>query len=646
MGGDGILLSEDTKYSVVPIFVVCHLFDPYLRFSWDFVVLVGIVPGPGHKNLEVFIRPFLEEIQLSQDGQFKVWDIVTGEWHLLRMYLLFMLADLRGIACFTDGNQHPAKVACHECDMVGIHSRSLHTTIYPLLGRQLDVGHPLRAVVAEHPIPHDDQSKDESDRYSTAVDAPRFEARTHESIMKAGRKAEESKYVLTSPKHPRRKHFMHKKPWAGILKETDVPKTVKADSSHTQDNFGKIFAKTSIGYGPAEMTLKVANMEMKRGRFSRAELLGRPWVMKESTEFNNIIASLNIPRSCGGRLKAPLVLLNISHYKMANWKRLIGHIGIYGLLKAKAFRDAPKYLDLWVDSFKWWEEIHLTTLTEADLARLSQAAYAIYTRMESLMPTKILRICLHYFTHVPTNVLDCGPLLCCNMCRDERAGATVTKASCATRGFEVGIARCYMLRDLCSFLRMHDPSLFEFARPLKEGPLMGMHQFKRGKSYNLTESEQDSLMQLYNQTRTTDRHEMAEVLINAGSDMTVDQLHMSQNCVTFQAMQSAWRRFKTFGLDSDVSKGICTVKWKEQGRQAWGVLVQIIKHRRYEHPLSEINVLLQVSEWSVQDGSSVLKTITRKRQPFVCKWVRLQDVSEEVVFSVSFFFVSLNSPYN
>ena len=62
---------------------------------------------------------------------------------------------------------------------------------------------------------------------------------------------------------------------------------------------------------------------------------------------------------------------------------------------------------------------------------------------------------------MPDNMKIAGSLAGTNMYRDERAGHTLTRASKACRGYEKGLAKSAAIRDMCSFLRVHDPKLFD-----------------------------------------------------------------------------------------------------------------------------------------------------------------------------------------
>jgi hypothetical protein len=74
LGADGVVAREMDAYSVTPIFMTCLIFDPEFRYSWEALVCVGIVPGPGHNTLEPFLRPILEDIAKP----FKTRDVLTG----------------------------------------------------------------------------------------------------------------------------------------------------------------------------------------------------------------------------------------------------------------------------------------------------------------------------------------------------------------------------------------------------------------------------------------------------------------------------------------------------------------------------------------------------------------------------------------
>ena len=59
------------------------------------------ISGPGCNNVEVFVRPFLDELRSSFEGGFEAYDGLRKEWALSRMACVVALFDTRGLAKIT-----------------------------------------------------------------------------------------------------------------------------------------------------------------------------------------------------------------------------------------------------------------------------------------------------------------------------------------------------------------------------------------------------------------------------------------------------------------------------------------------------------------------------------------------------------------
>ena len=100
---------------------------------------------------------------------------------------------------------------------------------------------------------------------------------------------------------------------------------VLADPAHCQTNCGKLFAKFSlcrirVGKSSRRLTPDQVALEMERGFGKIGEIVDGigPWAMgvEEIAVFNRLITSVKIPRTKGGRLKPPLIPVNVGRMKM------------------------------------------------------------------------------------------------------------------------------------------------------------------------------------------------------------------------------------------------------------------------------------------------------------------------------------------
>lgn len=130
-GADGLPISHvDMTYATTPLlFHLCAL-CPWPRCLWDYLFVVGFTPGPGKNNVAIFLQQVAEEFERAWRLGFYCWDVMTGMWHLVKMVLLFGTFDLRGTAQITDGNQAPALIHCHICDVKGEYLKPYKATYY------------------------------------------------------------------------------------------------------------------------------------------------------------------------------------------------------------------------------------------------------------------------------------------------------------------------------------------------------------------------------------------------------------------------------------------------------------------------------------------------------------------------------------
>lgn len=153
--------------------------------------------------------------------------------------------------------------------------------------------------------------------------------------------------------------------------------------------------------------------------------------------------------------------VRVGRIKMNAWQRIVGHLGVWALHQARAFEPDPRYRVMWAGFFDYWQMAYTRSFHLSVVPLLKERYRQLHVMASILLPANAMTSALHYGGHMPDNMRIAGSLAATNMYRDERAGHTLTRASHACRGFEQGLAKSAAIRDLCSYLRVHDPELFD-----------------------------------------------------------------------------------------------------------------------------------------------------------------------------------------
>jgi hypothetical protein len=430
--------------------------------------------------------------------------------------------------------------------------------------------------------------------------------------------------VLNSNKHPSKLHYYKKHPWLReFLPYWPYVQGVLADPAHTQSNLGKTFAKFSlcrvrVGKKSRRLTPAQVDFEIARGFDAVGQIedgIG-PWAMgvEEIAAFNLCITSVAIPRTKGGRLKPPLVPVNVGRMKMNSWQRIIGHLGVWALYTSKAFSHDPRYRELWVRWFDYWQMCWARRYQERALPRLQKHAYRLHGLAGSLLPANAMSSAFHYQVHMPVNMCVGGPLSVTNMYKDERAGHTLTRASQACRGFEVGFTRSAVLRDYCSYLRVHDPSLFETKIDADVGA---------GHASLLPVNEDDGILTL--------RKAKQSLIPSIDKLDRLDTLFPGLNaphCSIFLSAESAHNRHRLFTTNGNHSSSI---RYRlSNGRSGWGMVTGIFQCHVLNDIRSPTVAYFEVMPWICRRGHGVLPMVQEDfgKDPI---YLRPRDVCHDCV---------------
>lgn len=470
LGVDANIARASDDYSVVPIMATCVSFSPHFRYSADFSLVLGIIPGPGKNNEEIFLRVILDEFETSFKDGFSAYDCLSKEWHVLHLMVLFILVDTKGLGDLTCGWTAPARVMCHKCELIGVSLKNSNllgpqgSTVYPGSWSNLPQTDPIRRLAFLTQL--GDLGDDE---IRIKEDAPPIKNRTEESLADAAELSEASGLPVKNPLHPSRTHFMKRRCFLSHHSPLG-PTKVMVDECHQHMNAGKQCVELSLGIGTGRVTDKRIAIEVTRGRHSSDDLSDRilPWMMskEEVVAVNRLVSSLAIPGWKGGRLPPPLNTISIGRFKMHQWKVLCGEVIIYVLLKTKSFSSNPSYREFWVRYWTWWNKMHADVHTEETVKDLELEGYRLHALREIMFPLTALKSTTHFETHMVdvsffcfllqtyTNqyllhiqadaILDKGALRFGNQFSNERNAAAFSKGTSSAHDLETSMSLRYI----------------------------------------------------------------------------------------------------------------------------------------------------------------------------------------------------------
>jgi hypothetical protein len=107
-------------FSVTPIVLQCLSLPAWLRTRVGQLWMVGLVPGPKHKNISLFLEPLLDELEELRTG-FQCHDASTDRTHLVRAMLLYLVADSQQMPGLIHHKPPAAYHACFKCEQKGTH---------------------------------------------------------------------------------------------------------------------------------------------------------------------------------------------------------------------------------------------------------------------------------------------------------------------------------------------------------------------------------------------------------------------------------------------------------------------------------------------------------------------------------------------
>jgi hypothetical protein len=456
LGADGITINERDQYSVVPILLTWFNLPPHLRKSWRFLMLSGLVPGPGSNNLETFLWPLKAEFELlGKNSLVHVYDAFKTSHHVFRSALISGVFDTRALPKAAKTNQSPGRVMCHRCDLTA--QRGSGAPAYEEHLRNLPAGDPLRQKL------HQQQLK----KCTCTVDAGPCERKTPESVLKAAEESQQSELKVSHKKHPGKTNGIQGVPFLHGVLGWCICDSPEADIFHQETNDGLRNVLCMHGAKKPYIWANMRTLEQSRGRWQDVSALEQPPFQLRDAECSAIefrTALVRPPRMLGARLPLLSQSKGLKQIKGHEWKLLLSDIGIY--IFADAFVDRPAYRQLWFDRCRNWKSLTAQVQRRSDLPVQQLQWQHLGARGEDLLPTCCSSSTNHFNQHMVNTIESLGVVRAHWMYGEERFGERLVKQSHTSTAKEAGIVAMYQASELLTLVRVQHPDWCDDSKEL------------------------------------------------------------------------------------------------------------------------------------------------------------------------------------
>lgn len=118
---DGFQVFKRAQHTSWPLILVNMNLDPAIRYQWENVICVGIIPGPKKpKDFNSFLWVYVTELNKAAQG-IRTFDAVTDTIFTLRVFAPFGCGDMPAVAsAFMGTKNHNAKHPCRFCNIEGV----------------------------------------------------------------------------------------------------------------------------------------------------------------------------------------------------------------------------------------------------------------------------------------------------------------------------------------------------------------------------------------------------------------------------------------------------------------------------------------------------------------------------------------------
>jgi hypothetical protein len=150
---DGFAPFRRRKATTWPLIVYNYNLPPEIRFRKEYILCIGVVPGPKKpKDMDSFLYPLVEELLQMAVG-IRAFDVLQSSLFALHAYLIVVSGDIPALTMLLNIKGHNAFSPCRACKITGVQAPSQKVKTYyvplsrhqPLSAQRLDAANlPLR----------------------------------------------------------------------------------------------------------------------------------------------------------------------------------------------------------------------------------------------------------------------------------------------------------------------------------------------------------------------------------------------------------------------------------------------------------------------------------------------------------------------
>jgi Transposase family tnp2 len=169
---DGFSPFRRRKRTAWPLIIFNYNLPPELRFSKEYMMCLGVIPGPKKpKDIDSFLRPAVEELLKLACGV-RAFDVLLGTLFALHAFLIIIFGDIPAMSMVMKMKGHNGFSPCRACKITGVRiPGALSTVSYVPLDR------------SRHPNAQDSC-------YIKCYDAYDLPLRTHSEMLAQGREVQ------------------------------------------------------------------------------------------------------------------------------------------------------------------------------------------------------------------------------------------------------------------------------------------------------------------------------------------------------------------------------------------------------------------------------------------------------------------------
>ncbi|RDB23221.1 hypothetical protein Hypma_009543 [Hypsizygus marmoreus] len=152
---DGFAPFRKRKHTAWPLLVFDYNLPPEIRFHLQYIMCIGIIPGPKKpKDFDSFLWPFVEELLKLSLGV-TAFDVASATLFVLHAFLILVFGDMPAVAMVMRMKGHNGISPCRSCHIKGLRVPNMRgTTHYVPLDRSR---HPNRGNIPKYDplhLPH------------------------------------------------------------------------------------------------------------------------------------------------------------------------------------------------------------------------------------------------------------------------------------------------------------------------------------------------------------------------------------------------------------------------------------------------------------------------------------------------------------